>query len=114
VSFFFCLNPFKSLQAGIGTYFAPGFVRPFYRSVAQLADQAFAWYLSEHVIGGYKFLMQNYDYGDKVCIFGPSGEHHSPAAKRLICGDLIGRLLSWRLHCPSARGNVAQGMPRIH
>ena len=30
----------------------------------------FAWYLSEHIMDGYKFLMQNYHEGDSVCIFG--------------------------------------------
>lgn len=37
-----------------------------------LLDEAIAWYLYQNVIDGYKFLMQNYDIGDKVCIFGPS------------------------------------------
>jgi len=27
-------------------------------------------YLDEHVRAGYKFLMQNYRAGDKICIFG--------------------------------------------
>jgi len=35
-----------------------------------MLDFAFAWYLPEHVMGGYKFLMQNYITGDKVCLFG--------------------------------------------
>jgi len=38
--------------------------------IAKLADEAIAWYLDEHVRAGYKFLMQNYRTGDKVCLFG--------------------------------------------
>ncbi|KAI0045411.1 hypothetical protein FA95DRAFT_1583363 [Auriscalpium vulgare] len=57
-------------QAGIGTYFQPGVVRPYAHRAAALLDQAFAWYLSAHVLDGYKFLMQNYNSGDKVCLFG--------------------------------------------
>ncbi|KAG7088030.1 hypothetical protein E1B28_012066 [Marasmius oreades] len=33
-------------------------------------DEAFAWYLSAHVVEGYRFIMQNYKSGDKICIFG--------------------------------------------
>jgi uncharacterized protein (DUF2235 family) len=74
----------------------------------RIPDQAFATYLSQHVLGGYRFLMTNYEDGDRVSMFGLSGACHNPAMKRLI--DLIGRILSRRLHCTSARGNVAQGM----
>ncbi|KAI0250935.1 hypothetical protein BJV78DRAFT_1275572 [Lactifluus subvellereus] len=57
-------------QAGVGTYFQPGAVSPFFRFAARVLDEAFAWYLSEHIMDGYKFLMQNYHEGDSVCIFG--------------------------------------------
>ncbi|KAH9977574.1 hypothetical protein BJV74DRAFT_149377 [Russula compacta] len=57
-------------QAGIGTYFPPGVVRPLFRFAARVLDEAVAWYLSEHIMNGYKFLMQNYHEGDTVCIFG--------------------------------------------
>ncbi|KAI9508360.1 hypothetical protein F5148DRAFT_918894 [Russula earlei] len=57
-------------QAGIGTYFAPGVVQPIFQWAARMLDEAIAWYLYEHVIDGYKFLMQNYNVGDKVCLFG--------------------------------------------
>ncbi|KAN0124133.1 Uncharacterized alpha/beta hydrolase domain (DUF2235) domain containing protein [Lactarius tabidus] len=57
-------------QARIGTYFQPGVVSPFFRVAAQALDEMFAWYLSEHIIDGYKFLMQNYHEGDRICIFG--------------------------------------------
>ncbi|KAG6885643.1 hypothetical protein C0993_011777 [Termitomyces sp. T159_Od127] len=71
---------------GIGTWFEPGVVSPFFRWGAKVLDSAFAWYvcahfrhalliecpryLDQHVIEGYKFLMNNYRVGDKICIFG--------------------------------------------
>ncbi|RDX42628.1 hypothetical protein OH76DRAFT_1410973 [Lentinus brumalis] len=57
-------------QPGIGTYFNPGVVSPVFQWCAKILDEAFAWYLDEHVRGGYQFLMQNYVPGDKICIFG--------------------------------------------
>jgi len=57
-------------QPGIGTYFQPGVVSPFFQWGAMVLDEAFAWYLDEHVRGGYQFLMQNWRVGDKICIFG--------------------------------------------
>jgi hypothetical protein len=57
-------------QAGVGTYFSPGVVQPIFQWAATLLDEGFAWYLYQHVIDGYKFLMQNYNVGDRVCLFG--------------------------------------------
>ncbi|KIK69829.1 hypothetical protein GYMLUDRAFT_79892 [Collybiopsis luxurians FD-317 M1] len=57
-------------QAGIGTFFAPGAVSPFFQWGAKILDEAFAWYLNAHVMDGYQFLMQNYRSGDKLCLFG--------------------------------------------
>ncbi|KAI0074015.1 hypothetical protein K474DRAFT_1665915 [Panus rudis PR-1116 ss-1] len=57
-------------QPGIGTYFQPGVVSPFFQWGAKILDEAVAWYLDAHVRGGYQFLMQNYHPGDKICIFG--------------------------------------------
>lgn len=37
-------------QTGIGTYAPPGFVSGLSQKVAQLADEAFAWYLQDHVV----------------------------------------------------------------
>jgi uncharacterized protein (DUF2235 family) len=59
-------------QAGVGTYFQPGVVSPFFHLAARILDEALAWYLSEHIMDGYKFLMQNYHEGDSVSIFGSS------------------------------------------
>lgn len=57
-------------QAGIGTYFAPGIVSPLFTGLASLMDEAVGWYLDVHVMGGYKYLMENYRAGDKICLFG--------------------------------------------
>ncbi|KAG6330897.1 hypothetical protein ID866_8191 [Astraeus odoratus] len=57
-------------QPGIGTYFQPGVVSPMFAWGAKLLDEAIAWYLDEHVMDGYKFLMRNYRKGDKICLFG--------------------------------------------
>ncbi|KAH8806595.1 hypothetical protein DL96DRAFT_1537019 [Flagelloscypha sp. PMI_526] len=57
-------------QAGVGTFFAPGIVSPLLEWWAKVLDSAFAWYLDAHVMDGYRFLMQNYQSGDKICLFG--------------------------------------------
>ncbi|KAJ3767573.1 hypothetical protein FB446DRAFT_651900 [Lentinula raphanica] len=66
-------------QAGIGTYTTPQVATPLMAkfSKARLTqgfdralDEAIAWNLHAHVMGGYEFLMQNYTAGDRICIFG--------------------------------------------
>lgn len=57
-------------QPGVGTYFSPGVVSPMFTWLAKILDEAFAWYLDAHVMEGYKFLMDNYRPGDKICLFG--------------------------------------------
>ncbi|KAF9220931.1 hypothetical protein BS17DRAFT_786233 [Gyrodon lividus] len=57
-------------QAGVGTYIAPGVVSPLWTPLAELLDEAVAWYLDAHVMGGYRYLMDNYRPGDKICLFG--------------------------------------------
>ncbi|KAH9168461.1 hypothetical protein EDB89DRAFT_1583900 [Lactarius sanguifluus] len=57
-------------QERIGTYFQPGVVSPLFRFAARTLDEMRAWYFSEHIMDGYKFLTQNYHEGDSVCIFG--------------------------------------------
>lgn len=57
-------------QAGIGTWFNPGVVAPMFRWGARILDEALAWYLDAHVIDGYKFIMNNWKIGDKICLFG--------------------------------------------
>ncbi|EDR03434.1 uncharacterized protein LACBIDRAFT_307300 [Laccaria bicolor S238N-H82] len=73
-------------QAGIGTWFKPGVVSPLFEWGAKVLDLVFAWYvtgreastrkldffrhLDAHVLDGYRFIMQNYRFGDKICLFG--------------------------------------------
>jgi uncharacterized protein (DUF2235 family) len=66
-------DPNKQLvyyQAGIGSYTSPQIATPFFAKVSKLADEAVAWDLDTHIMGGYEFLMQNYRANDKICIFG--------------------------------------------
>jgi uncharacterized protein (DUF2235 family) len=59
------------MQDGIGTYVpGSGFWSGMATSIAKTADQAVAWGLEHHVMSGYKFLMNTYKPGDKVCVFG--------------------------------------------
>lgn len=37
-------------QTGIGTYTSPGFISGISQKVAQVLDEAFAWYLQDHVV----------------------------------------------------------------
>ncbi|KAF9076899.1 hypothetical protein BDP27DRAFT_1312788 [Rhodocollybia butyracea] len=57
-------------QAGIGTYTSPEIATPGMAKFSKTVDMAIAWYLDAHVMGGYEFLMQNYNVGDRICIFG--------------------------------------------
>ncbi|KIO29804.1 hypothetical protein M407DRAFT_69939 [Tulasnella calospora MUT 4182] len=76
-------------QPGIGTYLGPN--RPWsstLQRIVKVVDQAFAWYYVTHqrisdryaghvfsslpkqVMSGYRFLMQTYIKGDRICMFG--------------------------------------------
>ncbi|CAE6498953.1 unnamed protein product [Rhizoctonia solani] len=57
-------------QAGVGTYAPPGLLTSMGLNAAAKADQGVAWFLYQHVIDGYKYLMETYRAGDQVCIFG--------------------------------------------
>ncbi|KAI9455900.1 hypothetical protein BJY52DRAFT_1188119 [Lactarius psammicola] len=57
-------------QAGVGTYTEPGLISSFFQWVAKTLDKAIAWYLYQHILDGYRFLMRNYNAGDRVCLFG--------------------------------------------
>ncbi|THU78087.1 hypothetical protein K435DRAFT_973673 [Dendrothele bispora CBS 962.96] len=57
-------------QAGIGTYTTPQTATPLKAKISKALDEAIAWNLQAHVMGGYEFLMQNYTAGDRICIFG--------------------------------------------
>ncbi|KAJ7045168.1 hypothetical protein C8F04DRAFT_1067942 [Mycena alexandri] len=57
-------------QAGIGTYSVPEIARPWLAKFHRALDAMLGSHLNAHVMGGYEFLMQNYQYGDKICLFG--------------------------------------------
>ncbi|KAH7926859.1 hypothetical protein BV22DRAFT_1086180 [Leucogyrophana mollusca] len=57
-------------QAGIGTYTIPQIATPFMAGVSKTLDMMVGIHLNAHVMDGYEFLMQNYEAGDKICIFG--------------------------------------------
>ncbi|KAG9002752.1 hypothetical protein FRB90_011321, partial [Tulasnella sp. 427] len=58
-------------QPGIGTYVSPTkSVNQISRRASKAIDMAIAWYLDDHIMGGYRFLMDNYREGDKICLFG--------------------------------------------
>lgn len=53
-------------QSGIGTYNGGGVTNGFKAAL----DMAVGSGLGVHVYDGYQFLMQNYQQGDKICLFG--------------------------------------------
>ncbi|KAH7344051.1 hypothetical protein B0J17DRAFT_200724 [Rhizoctonia solani] len=57
-------------QPGIGTYTNPGIFTPLTMKLANVLDEAVAWYIGAHITGGYKWLMNRYRAGDRICIFG--------------------------------------------
>ncbi|KAJ7615948.1 hypothetical protein FB45DRAFT_935001 [Roridomyces roridus] len=57
-------------QPGIGTYESPQIATPLMAKLSMVIDEAIAWNLHAHVMGGYEFLMENYTTGDRICIFG--------------------------------------------
>ncbi|CAL1694705.1 unnamed protein product [Somion occarium] len=57
-------------QAGIGTYTTPQIATPGMAKISKTLDEMVAWNLDAHVMDGYEFLMQNYEIGDKICLFG--------------------------------------------
>ncbi|KAF8171238.1 hypothetical protein K438DRAFT_1853048 [Mycena galopus ATCC 62051] len=81
-------------QAGIGTYTSPQVATPFMSKVFKLLDDAIAWNLDTHVMGGYEFLMQNYTVNDRICIFGFSRGAYTA---RSLAGMLhkVGLLPPW-------------------
>ncbi|KAG5732645.1 hypothetical protein E4T56_gene16747 [Termitomyces sp. T112] len=57
-------------QAGIGTYTIPQIAKPMMAKVHKAVDAMIGIHLDAHVMSGYEFLMENYEAGDKICIFG--------------------------------------------
>ncbi|KAF8899389.1 hypothetical protein BD779DRAFT_1431850 [Infundibulicybe gibba] len=57
-------------QAGIGTYTIPQIAKPMMAKMHKAMDTMVGVHLDAHVMSGYEFLMQNYEAGDKISIFG--------------------------------------------
>ncbi|KAF5313036.1 hypothetical protein D9619_002418 [Psilocybe cf. subviscida] len=57
-------------QAGIGTYTIPQIAKPMMAKLHKVMDSMVGVHLNAHVMGGYEFLMQNYEAGDKIFLFG--------------------------------------------
>ncbi|KAI0800507.1 hypothetical protein C8Q74DRAFT_418441 [Fomes fomentarius] len=58
-------------QPGIGTYTSDTQDSEGIKAkLDRLVDDMIAWNLGSHVMSGYEFLMQNYQVGDKICLFG--------------------------------------------
>ncbi|KAG8927359.1 hypothetical protein FRC02_008259 [Tulasnella sp. 418] len=53
-------------QTGIGTYDLDGVTT----KIGLAVDSAVATNMKDHIIGGYKFLMQTYESGDEISLFG--------------------------------------------
>lgn len=60
-----------ALQTGVGTYIGPGITGPIAKWIAKTADLGVAWYLDEHVMGGYRFLQSVWQPDDRICASSP-------------------------------------------
>ena len=114
-------------QPGIGTYTDPSLTLKgkLYVAVAKLLDLAFAWYINgqyvlhrpstppdrdcgfgtAHVLGGYRFLMQNYKPGDRICVSSARQTTVHPNCKwHLTRASVDDWILTWKLYRPSISG----------
>ncbi|KAF8686290.1 hypothetical protein RHS04_00238 [Rhizoctonia solani] len=57
-------------RTGVGTYTPSGVDVKQGGRLSQEVDKAVAWYLNQHVIDGYRYLMETYQAGDRICLFG--------------------------------------------
>jgi len=72
-------------QPGIGTMAPPGMWDKLERWWVTRLDLAIAWLLEDHVLDAYRFLMQYYEDGDEIFIFGFSRGAYSA---RVLAGML--------------------------
>ncbi|TFK69782.1 hypothetical protein BDN72DRAFT_767566 [Pluteus cervinus] len=72
-------------QPGIGTYTKRQPLTSVFSTFLSRVDEAVALYLNDHVKEGYRFIMQNYKEGDKICVFGFSRGAH---IARVVAGML--------------------------
>ncbi|KAF8594721.1 hypothetical protein BDV93DRAFT_611738 [Ceratobasidium sp. AG-I] len=74
-------------QTGVGTYVSTGWASSVGEGIAKTLDEGIAWYLDQHIMDGYKYLMETYRAGDRICIFGFSR------------GAFTARALAGMIHC---------------
>ncbi|KAH8916136.1 hypothetical protein BT69DRAFT_1355942 [Atractiella rhizophila] len=72
-------------QPGIGTYEVPTMVGNIYFASSKVLDLAFATTMDAHIQQGYTFLMENYQNGDCIYLFGFS---RGSATARALAGML--------------------------
>ncbi|RYP23434.1 hypothetical protein DL765_001139 [Monosporascus sp. GIB2] len=69
-------HQFHYYQTGIGTYDVnggsvnKGFIGSIRSSITRTLDSGFGTSFDHHVMAGYKFLMNHYNHGDKIYMFG--------------------------------------------
>ncbi|KAK9898905.1 hypothetical protein P389DRAFT_40726 [Cystobasidium minutum MCA 4210] len=100
-------------QPGIGSYTLPSIVTPITTYVSKVIDMGVAWFFATHVTGGYRFLMDNYEPGDKICLFGFSrGAYTARALAGMI--HRVGLISShnyeqvefaWQLYCATGKNS---------
>ncbi|KAF8323259.1 hypothetical protein DL93DRAFT_665633 [Clavulina sp. PMI_390] len=81
-------------QTGVGTNIERSAFTPVTSTLSTWADLAFGWYLDSQVIDAYKFVQNNYNEGDCICVFGYSRGAYTA---RALCGffHAIGLLPKW-------------------
>jgi len=55
---------------GVGTMAAPGSQTFFFKTLTKLLGMAFGYGMSENIMNAYKYLMNTYEEGDQVFLFG--------------------------------------------
>jgi len=57
-------------QSGIGTYTIPQIAKPWMANLQKTLDAMMGKHLNAHIMAGYEFLMQHFQSGDKIFLFG--------------------------------------------
>lgn len=102
-------------QTGIGTIAPVGVISAARRRILKLLDAAMGLFIKDHVLSAYRFLMQFYQKGDSVFIFGFSRGAYSA---RVLAGMLhkVGLLsagndelvdFAWRIYKRSLNNKLA-------
>jgi uncharacterized protein (DUF2235 family) len=104
-------------QPGIGTMMPIGHFDRLRKKIMRIVDLAMANLLDDHVKGGYRFLMQNYEPGDRIFLFGFSRGAYTA---RVLAGMLhkVGLLarnndelipFAWDMFANTPVGEVSRG-----